>query len=271
LFAGTEFGLFFTVDGGGHWVQLKGGIPLCQVRDLAIQKRENDLALGTFGRSFYILDDYSALREVTAQTLSQEAELFPLRTAYQYSESNYEQAAWGNEVTPNPPMGAVFTYSVGQAIPADTKLVLTITDETGKQVRRLDQIPGESRQAPPQELPKDIGIHRVVWNLRGEMVAPAGGQGGSGAAGTRGGTGGTGAAGAAGTGAAGGAQTGRAGGAAAAPPAGAAFGGFGGRGAAPAAEPGRYTATLGKMAGDTVTPVGKPQSFMVVTLPAKNY
>ncbi len=262
LFAGTEFGLFFTVDGGGHWVQLNGGMPVCQVRDLAIQKRENDLALGTFGRGFYILDDYSALREVTAQALSREAELFPLRTTYQYTESNYEQAAWGNEVTPNPPMGAIFTYSVGQAMPADTKLVLTIADETGKQVRRLDQIPGESRQAAPQELPKSIGIHRVAWNLRGEMVAPAA---------ARGGAGGGGAAGAAGAGVGRGAQAGRAGGAGAAPPAGAAFGGFGGRGGAPAVEPGRYTATLGKMTGDTVTPIGKPQSFMVVPLPAKNY
>jgi len=282
LFAGTEFGLFFTVDGGSHWVQLKGGLPVCQVRDLAIQKRENDLALGTFGRSFYILDDYSALRELSAQALSQEAELFPLRTTYQYTESGYEQAAWGNEVTPNPPMGAVFTYSVGQAFPTDTKLVVTITDETGKQVRRLDQIPSENRQAAPQELPKTPGIHRVAWNLRGDMIAPAGGPGGAGATGARGGAGGAGAAGAgagagaagagaAGAGAALGAQAGRAGGAggaAAAPPAGA---GFGGRGGAPAVEPGRYTATLGKMTGDTVTPIGKPQSFMVVPLPAKNY
>lgn len=236
LFAGTEFGLFFTIDGGSHWVQLKGGLPVCQVRDLAVQKRENDLVLGTFGRSFFVLDDYSPLRDVTAQALSQEAQLLPLRTAYQYTEAGYEQAAWGNEVTPNPPAGAVFTYSVGQALPADTKLVLTIADETGKQVRRLDQITGENRQT--QELPKSVGIHRVVWNLRGDMAVP---QGAAGGAGTRGG----------------------------APPAGG--GGFGGRGGgAPAVEPGRFTATLGKMSGETVTPVGAPQSFMVVPLPAKN-
>ncbi len=57
LFAGTEFGLFFTVDGGSHWVQLRGGLPTAQIRDLAVQRRETDLVLGTFSRSFYVLDD----------------------------------------------------------------------------------------------------------------------------------------------------------------------------------------------------------------------
>ncbi|MGA2262957.1 MAG: glycosyl hydrolase [Acidobacteriota bacterium] len=276
LFVGTEFGLFFTVDGGNHWVQLKGGLPTCQVRDLAIQKRENDLAIATFGRGFYVLDDFSALREVSPQALSQEAEMYPLRAAYQYAEHSYERAAWGNEVTPNPPMGAVFTYSLSQALPADTKLVVTITDESGKQVRRLDQLPNENRQAAPQELPKTAGIHRVAWNLRGDMAAPAAGQGGAGGFGGRGGGAGGAGAGAgagaaggaagAGAGAAGGAQAGR-GGAGGGP---AAAIGFGGRGG-PAVEPGRYTATLGKMTGDTVTLIGKPQSFMVVPLPAKNY
>jgi len=296
LFAGTEFGLYFTVDGGNHWVQLKGGLPVCQVRDLAIQKRESDLALGTFGRSFYVLDDFSPLREISAQSLSQEVELYPLRRAYQYTEFGYERAAWGNEVTPNPPFGAVFTYSVGQAIPADTKLVITIADDTGKQIRRLEQIPGEGRQAQPEDLPKTIGIHRVAWNLRGEPVATAapggagaaggrsgagggaagaGAAGGAAGAGAAGGAAGAGAAsGAAGAGAAGGGQAGRGGGAggAGAPPAGAFGGGLGGRGGGPPpVEPGHYTATLGKLTGDTVTPIGKPQSFMVEPLPAKNW
>jgi photosystem II stability/assembly factor-like uncharacterized protein len=231
MFAVTEFGLFFTVDGGGHWVQLKGGLPVCQVRDLAVQKRENDLALGTFGRSFYVLDDYSPLREVNAQALSQEAELFQLRNSYLYTEIGYELAAWGNEVKPNPPMGAGLTYSVGQAMPADTKLVMSITDEAGKPVRRFNQVPSEG--GPPEDLPKTVGIHRVVWDLRGEPVAPPAGQGGATA----------------------GAQARRGGAPAVGPP----------------VEPGRYTATLGKLSGDTVTPIGKPQSFMVVPLPVKNW
>ena len=73
LFAGTEFGVFTSVDGGQRWVQLKGGLPDIQVRDMAVQKRENDLVLGTFGRGFYVLDDYSALREIAvAEALSQD-------------------------------------------------------------------------------------------------------------------------------------------------------------------------------------------------------
>ena len=69
LFVGTEFGLFFTLDGGKKWLQLKGGLPTIAVRDLAIQKRENDLVVGTFGRGFYVLDDYTPLRAATPALL----------------------------------------------------------------------------------------------------------------------------------------------------------------------------------------------------------
>ncbi len=71
LFVGTEFGLFFTNDGGKKWTQLKGGLPTIQVRDIAIQRRENDLVLATFGRGFYVLDDYSPLRVLNEQTIVQ--------------------------------------------------------------------------------------------------------------------------------------------------------------------------------------------------------
>ena len=73
LFAGTEFGLFFSVDGGQKWIQLRGGLPTIQVRDLAIQKRENDLVLGTFGRGIYILDNYTPLRSITPEMLKKDA------------------------------------------------------------------------------------------------------------------------------------------------------------------------------------------------------
>ena len=69
LFVGTEFALYFTIDGGQKWVQLKGGLPVTQMRDLAIQKRENDLVVATFGRGFYVLDDYTPLRNLTKETL----------------------------------------------------------------------------------------------------------------------------------------------------------------------------------------------------------
>src|SRR5205085_11354153 len=69
LFAGTEFGLFFTVDGGKKWIQFKGDFPTIAVRDLKIQARESDLAAATFGRGFYILDDIQSLRELKPDTL----------------------------------------------------------------------------------------------------------------------------------------------------------------------------------------------------------
>ena len=72
LFVGTEFGLFFTLDGGAKWIQLKGGLPTIAVRDLEIQRRENDLAVGTFGRGFYILDDYTPLRELSNELLEKD-------------------------------------------------------------------------------------------------------------------------------------------------------------------------------------------------------
>jgi len=218
LFAGTEFGLFTSVDCGGSWVQLKGGIPTIQVRDLAVQRRENDLVLGTFGRGFYVLDDYSALREITSQTLAEDAHLFPLRDAYLYNPIGLAPAGTagigamaGNWTSPNPPYGAVLTYNVTQSLPDDAKLVITIADDSGRQIRRLD-------------VDKTPGLRRVAWNLRGEPVANVN-------------------------------QTGRGG-----------FGGRGGQPQGPLVTPGRYRATLGKLVGDTVTPLGSPQSFSVVTL-----
>ena len=215
LFAGTEFGLFASVDGGAAWVQLKGGLPTIQVRDMAVQKRENDLVLGTFGRGFYVLDDYSALREISPQTLAEDAHLFPLRDAYLFSQVGLAPAGTagigamaGNWTTPNPPFGAVLTYNIKQPLPDDTKLVLTIADDNGRQIRRLD-------------VDKSPGLRRIAWNLRGEPSANA-------------------------------PQTGR--------------GGRGGAPQGPLVTPGRYRATLGKLVGDTVTPIGTPQSFSVVLL-----
>jgi photosystem II stability/assembly factor-like uncharacterized protein len=231
LFAGTEFGVFASFDGGKQWVQLRGGLPLAQIRDMTVQRRETDLVLGTFGRGFYVLDDYSALREISSATLAEEARLFPLRDSYLYTILGMAPAGsagqsplaglWRAE---NPPFGAVFTYHLRQDLPADAKLVLTIQDETGKLIRRMD-------------LEKNAGLRRVAWNLRGDPPPPgaADAQGGRGGRGGQGGGG----------------------------------GGRGGRGGnqGPLVELGRYRATLGKMVGDIVTPIGSPQSFGVVQLP----
>jgi photosystem II stability/assembly factor-like uncharacterized protein len=221
LFAGLEFGVYFSTDGGSHWVQLAAGIPTAQARDISIHRRENDLVVGTFGRGAFILDDYTGLREVTTTTLSEEGHLYSLRDAYMFDTLDQTAATWGDPTTPNPPYGALFTYSVGQPPAGDARLVLTINDETGKQVRRLD-------------LSKEAGVHRVAWDLRGEPPAPQAGRSGRGTTGD--------------------AQE-------AAP-------GFGGRGrqSGPPVSTGRYRATIGQLSADTVTPIGQPQSFVVVPL-----
>ena len=229
LFAGLEFGVWFTVDGGQSWTQLKGGIPTTQARDLVIQRRENDLVVGTFGRGAFILDDYSALRDLTPAGLADEARLLPLRDAYLFEELGQQAAAWGNIVTPNPPVGATLTYIVGRAPEGDAKLVMTIADDTGKQVRRFD-------------VPKTAGLNRATWNLRAD-APPAEGRGGG-----RGGDPGD---------PAGGGEQQQAG----------QGGGRGGPPQGPLVSPGRYRATLGRQSGETVTPIGAAQSFQVVALP----
>ncbi|MCP4898681.1 MAG: glycosyl hydrolase, partial [bacterium] len=85
LFLGTEFSLFLS--SGGDWIQLDGDFPVVAVRDLQIQRRENDLIVGTFGRGMYILDDYSALRNVDEQVLGEEATLFPVKDPLMYIQS----------------------------------------------------------------------------------------------------------------------------------------------------------------------------------------
>src|SRR5437868_4748940 len=116
LFAGTEFGLYFTKNNGQTWTRLRGGLPTIQVRDLVIQKQTNDLVVATFGRSFYVLDDISPLRTMTRETLAEESALFPVRRTPLYAPSNaLSPGSNGSQgsgffTAPNPPYGAVFTY-----------------------------------------------------------------------------------------------------------------------------------------------------------------
>ena len=268
LFAGTEFGLFFTVDGGKKWVQLKGGMPATQVRDLQLQKRESDVVMATFGRGFWILDDYSALREVSAQAMAEEARLFPTRAqAYQFVPWGLAQdgsaglaTLGGNYAFPNPPAGAAITYHVRQNMGDDTQLVANIYNAQNTQVRRLT-------------LNKNAGLYRAYWNFQFDpgvpgraaepeySVPPDEVQAGQGAGAQGQGAQGQGAQGQ-------GAGAGRAGAPAGAPP----QGGRGGRGGGGAtAEPGRYRIVLGKLVGETFTPIGQPQFVQVVDLPERNY
>jgi photosystem II stability/assembly factor-like uncharacterized protein len=118
LFVGTEFGVFFTLDGGQNWLQLKGGLPTICVRDIAIQERENDLVLGTFGRGFYVLDDYSPLQTVCQEDLDKKAHIFPIKNGLVFIEEEpLGEAGKGSlgdsyYTASNPLMGATFTFYI---------------------------------------------------------------------------------------------------------------------------------------------------------------
>ncbi len=193
LFTGTEFGIYTSLDGGNRWVKLTSGIPTIPFRDLAIQKRENDLVGASFGRSFFILDDYSALRDVDEETFKKEATLFNLRDALLYIP-RASQTFWGKGsqgasyyIAPNPPFGAVITYYLSEnyttkksdrkkseaklkkgkkdipfpgweELDAELKeekpvVILTIKDGSGNVVRRIKAKTGK-------------GFHRIAWDLR---------------------------------------------------------------------------------------------------------
>jgi hypothetical protein len=163
LFVGTEFGLFVTLDGGKRWIQMREGVPTVAFRDLAIHKRENDLVCATFGRGFFVLDEYTALRHlIKEQTLVQA--LFPPRKCYVYEEKTRDKPAGLSFAAANPPPGVLLTYNLGQINNAKGtfKVLLTVSAPDGSKVR---QIAG----------PTSTGLHRVNWDLRndfGAMVAP---------------------------------------------------------------------------------------------------
>jgi photosystem II stability/assembly factor-like uncharacterized protein len=198
LFAGTEFGAFFSPDGGNRWIEFKG-LPTIAVRDLAIQRRENDLVFGTFGRGFWVLDDYSTLRGMKTETLQQPATLFPVKPARMFIEREplgLRGKGFLGETfytAANPPSGAVFTYHLKEDLKtrqkarweaetqvegeggnvvypswdelraedreSDPVVLLTVTDQEGNVVRRLSG-------------PTTAGFHRVSWDLRFPAAVP---------------------------------------------------------------------------------------------------
>jgi photosystem II stability/assembly factor-like uncharacterized protein len=199
LFAGTEFGVFVSTTGGQSWTQLKAGLPTIAVRDIEIQRRENDLVLGTFGRGFYILDDYSPLRHLKKEDLEKPALIFPVKESLMFVERYplglRDKGHLGSSyfTTANPPVGAVFTYHLKDDFkklkdirkeqekakaekkqtvyyPAmdslrledhqpDPYLLFTIKDASGSVVRHL--------KAPAKK-----GLQRITWDFRYNTPAP---------------------------------------------------------------------------------------------------
>lgn len=203
LFVGTEFGLFFSNTGGENWIQLKAGLPTIAVRDLEIQRRENDLVLATFGRGFYILDDYSVLRNFKKEDVSKPALLFPVKESLIYIERYplglRDKGHLGSSYfsTPNPKPGAVFTYYLKDDI---KKLKEKRQDaEKSKNEKKqkvyypsIDSLRMEDQQPDPYLLfvVKDQsgnvvrnlktaakkGLKRITWDFRHNTPAPVVGR-----------------------------------------------------------------------------------------------
>ena len=115
MFAGMEFGLYATVDGGAHWVKMSG-VPTIQVRDITIQQaRRGSRRRHVRPRRLHPRRLHRAARDVGRRRSAERARLYPLRDAYQYNELGQYEATWGNTTYPNPPYGALLTYSIGQA------------------------------------------------------------------------------------------------------------------------------------------------------------
>ncbi|MDG2124317.1 MAG: hypothetical protein P8J87_11490, partial [Verrucomicrobiales bacterium] len=204
LFLGTEFGLFFSLNGGEKWMKFTGGVPNIPFRDLAIQRRENDLVGATFGRSFYVLDDYSFLREMSEEVLKEDLHFFQPSKALQFVQGRGLGGTKGSQgdgffVAPNPPTGALITYHVRESLKTQkqvrkekegkvkkaggdvvrpewdelkqeseeegVRVVLTIRDQAGKLVSRVN---GSA----------SAGLHQATWNLQYESTSRAGSSGG---------------------------------------------------------------------------------------------
>ena len=212
LFLGTEFGLFVTRDGGGSWVRLRGGLPTIAVRDLEIQRREDDLVLATFGRGFYILDDYSPLREMDEAVagaggagVAGPAHLFPVKDPWAYIPARplggQEKGTFGDAffTAPNPPFGAVFTFYLGDSYESLKERRQRLEREAlarGEDIEYPDQatLTAEDMERPPEVFvvvsdaagdvvrrvpaPRRAGLHRIAWDLRYASLEPPSPDGG---------------------------------------------------------------------------------------------
>lgn len=199
IFCGTEFGAYFSPNKGGRWKELAAGLPTIAVRDIALQERENDLVLGTFGRGFYVLDDYSALRSVENSVPAEKATIYPIRDALVWEQSSPlglpGKAFQGDNFYTAENLGpeAIITYYYGDSFTsledarkkrekerikdlkdvsyptyeslkaereeAEPQLVFTIRDSKGQVVKKEFQKPSR-------------GINRFKWNLRYTLQDP---------------------------------------------------------------------------------------------------
>ena len=218
LFAGTEFGVFYTLDGGEYWKKLGSGLPTIAVKDMAIHQGKNDLVLGTFGRGFYVLDDYSALRGIDDQLLEEEARVMGVSDGLMFlptSRIGGSDKGFQGETffaTENPDVGAKITYYYKESLKTQRDLRLDEEKRKFKEKEAIDyptydQYKAEEEEEAPQLMftildssdnivrhlrsPARKGINRINWDLRFPNITSAGSAGGG--RGGRGGRGGGGA------------------------------------------------------------------------------
>jgi photosystem II stability/assembly factor-like uncharacterized protein len=161
LFAGTEFGVFVSLDAGCSWHAFKTGLPTVAVHDLVIHPRDRDLVIGTHGRSIWVIDNISPLEELTAEVAGSASHLFDVRPAVAFKKKPADDAVKANAfVGKNPPYGAIlYTYIKDANVKG---MSIAIEDSTGKRVAML-----KGATTP--------GLHQRVWDLtdtKGELVQP---------------------------------------------------------------------------------------------------
>jgi len=193
LFAGTEFGAYFSIDGGTHWIRLKGGLPTIAVRDMAIHPREGDLVIATFGRGFYVLDDITPLRQMKPDAIQQSAALYPVKDALMYIERHPlggpHKGFQGDAffTAENLSYGAVFTSYLKEKVKTKKEKRQDTEKDAAKKNATLsypsnDELRAEAEEAKPElyfmiyddsgapirrvDGSNDAGFHRTAWDLR---------------------------------------------------------------------------------------------------------
>ncbi|HST77346.1 MAG TPA: hypothetical protein VLN58_02545, partial [Verrucomicrobiae bacterium] len=175
LFAGTELGFYFSIDDGGHWQRLRLNLPTVPIHDLAIHG--DDLIVATHGRSFWVLDDITPLRQIDAGSVNSDMILFKPETALRLHFP--DQVDRRGPVGDNPPPGAIISYYFKNAPKDEVKL--EVFDKTGKLVRSLSSKEKKGFEQPPEwpdqvkevtTIPASAGMNRYAWNLRWEAPVP---------------------------------------------------------------------------------------------------
>jgi photosystem II stability/assembly factor-like uncharacterized protein len=156
LFVGTEFGLYWSMDGGAHWAFPGGALPHVMVDRAIVNERTNDLVLATHGRSVIILDDIAALEYGPPDAVVDGVQLFPLRDVTEVYQWRDQPPIGGRVFTaPNVPLGALLTYALGEG--SDSAARIRVVAPDGAAVRELTG-------------PGTRGVHRVEWDLRTQFA-----------------------------------------------------------------------------------------------------